>query len=608
MIKVPSEIRRSASPEVKIDRFGGEDKSTTPTQIATNRAEQMVNMMLDTQGMLQQVPGFRNAISGTVSAGTTPVRMVTKNATSDKLIKSHGGKIYSFTPGGEETEIHSPITDAKMFDFIMGSHQYFGNGTDFIRWAGTGSFETVETVAYIPTTVIGRLPTGGGTVFEAVNLLQPKRKNSFVGDGTTKIFQLDTIGLDATLLTATVSGLAMVETTHFTVNRTTGAVTFITAPANGAGVDNTIIEFAKTVTGYANRIKNCQFFTIFGVGNNLRVFMSGNPNFKNWDWYSAMQDPTYWPDLNYTKIGSEGVAIKGYALQQGVMHILKEDSTYDPTIWTRTADTATDNTLYFPVRQNNSQIGLLATDTVKVVNDVPMILTKKGAYRITSTYVADERGLEHFSQMEDSLLLKESNLKNAIAFDFDGRYGIAINGTIYVFDYNNGFESYRWVGYPVSCFYEYDGNLYFGDSASGSVYVMNKIDDNDNTNMLGDLPIESYWYSKMLSMDRANYYKMIDTIAITLIPASSRSNVDIYYRTNKKTEKFIKKISVLKFDLNDLDLDNFGLIISDLPQTVNREINISDIIYFQVILKNSEPGMGMAISNITIPYSMAGEI
>ena len=758
MIKVPSGIRRGGSPEIKIDRFGGEDSSTVPTQIAINRAEEMVNMMLDTQGMLQQFPGFRKAISGTVSAGTTPVRMVTRNATADKLIKAHGGKLFVFTPGGAETEIYSGLTDAKTKDFVMGDNQYFQNGTDFIRWNGArltfgtntitttgadfvgfavgdsvvvagcsitannktatitgvsekvltfgaGTFtagveaegvtitenstltftattitttgadfdfvvgetiyvsgctvapannksavitvktakvltfastfvvgvettgvtisgasksyiqakynttvETVESVAYVPTTVIGRLPTGGGTAFEAVNLLQPKRKNSFIGDGATKIFQLDTVGLDATLMTAIVAGVYQVETTHFTVNRVTGVVTFITAPANGAGVDNTIITFAKTVTGYANRIKNCQFFAIFGVGNNLRVFMSGNPNFKNQDWYSAMQDPTYWPDLNYTKIGSEGVAIKGYALQQGVMHILKEDSNYDPTIWTRTAETYTDNTLYFPVRQNNSQIGLLATETVKGVDDVSVMLSKKGVYRITATYVAEERGLEHISPRMDARILREANLKDAIAFDFEGRYGIAINDMVYVLDYNNNYETYRWKGIPASCFYEYDSNLYFGDKNSGNVYVMNRLGDGANTDMLGDLPIESYWMSQMMSMDRANFLKMIDTISVTLVPVSARSNVDIYYRTNKRNEKFVKRISLSKFEIDSIDLENFSLLTSNLPQTVNREINVSDIIYFQLILKNSVPGSGLAIPNITIPYSFAGQI
>lgn len=603
MITIPSGIRRNESPEIKIDRFRGEDLSTVATQIADNRASLMENCMLDQQGMLQQIPGYRKVITGTVSAGTTPVRMLTRNDTVGKFVKSHAGKLYTFTADGAEAELYSPVTDAKMKDFVMGAYQYFINGAEFLRWDGSGAVELVEASAFIPTTVIGRPPTGGGTVFEAVNLLQPKRKNSFIGNGTATVFQLDTIGLDAALVTAVVAGVSMTEGSGFTVNRTTGQVTFTTAPASGSGIDNVIITFAKTVSGYADRIKKCTFFAIYGVGNNLRVFLSGNPDYKNQDWYSAMQDPTYFPDLNYTKIGSEGVAIKGYSIIQGAMHILKDASTYDPTIWTRTVETYTDNTIYFPVRPNNSSVGMIATDSVKSINDICYMLTKQGVYKITSTYVSDERGLDHISGWFDQKLLAEADLQNAVAFDFNGRYGIALNENIYVVDYNNGEECYRWVGIQASCFCEYDRKLYFGDTKSGNVFVEEK-----NMNMLDDRAIESRWYSAMFAMNRENYYKMIDNIAVTLVPINTRSNVDIYIRTNRKNEKFIKSITMTRFDINDVDLNDFSLLVSELPQTKNREINLSDVIYFQIILKNSSPGNGFAISNITIPYSYAGQI
>lgn len=538
----------------------------------------------------------------------TPVRMLTWNRTLGKFLKSYGGKIYSFLDGTPETEVYSPVSDRPMRDFFMGSHQYFLNGAEYIRFDGASTFATVESAAFIPTTVIGRLPSGGGTAFEAVNLLQPKRKNSFIGNGTATIFQLDTIGLDATLVTATVAGVAKAETTDFTVNRTTGVVTFTSAPADGAGVDNVIITFAKTVSGYADRVKKCNFFAIYGVGNNLRVFLSGNPDYKNQDWYSAMQDPTYFPDLNYTKIGSEGVAIKGYALQQGAMHILKEDSNYDPTIWTRRTEYDSNGMLYFPVRPNNASIGLLATNTVRVVNDVPFMLTKKGVFRITSTYVEDERGLDHLSANIDSKLMAETDLSDAIAYDFEGKYGIALNDKIYIIDYNNGYECYRWNGIPAACFCEYEGNLYFGSNDSGDVYVMNKFSDSDNTNNFDGRAIESYWYSKMFSMDRSNFHKMIDSISVTLAPVTAMSSVDIYYSTNKKTEKFVKRLSIRTSNFQGVDFSDFSFSVSNLPQSVNREVNIDDIIYFQIILKNSELSVGMAISNITVPYFFAGEI
>lgn len=603
MITTPN-YRRGGNPEIRISKFGGVDYSTVATEIADNKASDMENMMLDTQGMLQQVPGYRRLYEA-YSSGTTPVRMLTRAITGDRFLKAHGGAIYTVT-NGVETSAYSPVTDNPMKDFIMGSHQYFINGAEFIRWDGT-TFQVVTDQAFIPTTVIGRLPAGGGTVLEAVNLLQPKRKNSFRGDGTATVYQLDTTNLDAMTVTAVVAGVSMTEGSGFTVNRTTGQVTFTTAPADGLGVDNVVITFAKTVPGYADRIKKCRFFAIFGVGNNLRVFLSGNPDYPNQDWYSAMQDPTYFPDLNYTKIGSEGVEIKGYALLQGAMHVLKESSTYDPTIWTRTIATNTDGTIYFPVRPNNSSIGLLATESVKSINDICYMLTKQGIYRITSTYVSDERGLDHISGPIDAKLLKEENLENAIAFDHEGKYGLAVNGKVYVIDYNNNGEAYIWNGYDASCFLQYGMDLYFGSSNSGKILRFNRFDDAEISHDFDGVAISSYWYSKVFYMDRANYFKMIDEVSVTLVPFTALASVDIYYSTERRVEKFIKRISARTMDFRGIDFDNFNFEISNLPQSINRTLNIEDVVYFQIILKNSEQGVGMAVSSITIPYYYAGK-
>ena len=57
---------------------------------------------------------------------------------------------------------------------------------------------SVSGTAYVPTTTISAAPTGGGTSYEAVNLLTPKRINTFIGDGTATQFKVDATDLDAT--------------------------------------------------------------------------------------------------------------------------------------------------------------------------------------------------------------------------------------------------------------------------------------------------------------------------------------------------------------------------------------------------------------------------
>ena len=82
-------------------------------------------------------------------------------------------------------------------------------------------------------------------------------QNIGTGDGTTHVFQLKklyqfssyaylrniTKPVVGTLTGMTVGGVAKTETTHFTVNYTTGKITFITAPAAAAAIVLAYVEF-----------------------------------------------------------------------------------------------------------------------------------------------------------------------------------------------------------------------------------------------------------------------------------------------------------------------------------------------------------------------------
>jgi hypothetical protein len=100
------------------------------------------------------------------------------------------------------------------------------------------------------------------------SLLKPNIKqkyvNGFSGNGTTTTFNLSAPNLDATAVTAKVDGVDKVETTDFTVNRTTGSITFITAPATGT--QNIVVTFYKTDQPYYITSKMSTFVnTLFGT-------------------------------------------------------------------------------------------------------------------------------------------------------------------------------------------------------------------------------------------------------------------------------------------------------------------------------------------------------
>ena len=75
------------------------------------------------------------------------------------------------------------------------------------------------------------------------------------------------------------------------------------------GYDNVEITAAKTRKGYAEKINKCKIISLFGVNGAMdRMFLSGNPDFPNRDWYCKMADGFFWGDLWYSTLGQDGSA------------------------------------------------------------------------------------------------------------------------------------------------------------------------------------------------------------------------------------------------------------------------------------------------------------
>ena len=67
--------------------------------------------------------------------------------------------------------------------------------------SGSGyEVKPVTQVAYVPTISIGRAPSGGGTPYEPINLLQNKWTETFLGTETDKEYQLSFKDLDLSLI------------------------------------------------------------------------------------------------------------------------------------------------------------------------------------------------------------------------------------------------------------------------------------------------------------------------------------------------------------------------------------------------------------------------
>ena len=81
------------------------------------------------------------------------------------------------------------------------------------------------------------------------------------------------------------------------------------------------------------KICKCTVVGKYGYGNDNRVFLSGNPDYPGWEWYSGLSDPSYWPELNYSVVGMDNNPIKTYIKFAGELIAVKADNHAETAIW-----------------------------------------------------------------------------------------------------------------------------------------------------------------------------------------------------------------------------------------------------------------------------------
>lgn len=278
-------------------KFRGVDFSTDPTLVNDSRSPLCQNLISDLAGFPEKRLGWRTLF--TVEAPINGLFYAVFESGAEKYIVHGGTKLYTFTDAGF-VQVYDGMNNARSAAFSHGGKLYILDGASYLVANETGDTIGVTSVsehAFIPTTVIGAPATGGGTPFEPVNMLTGKRINSMIGDGTSTVFKLDSENIDS-VESVKIDGVLKAETTDYTVNLSDGTVTFTQAPAEsaaGGGVDNVVIAFTKNVPGYISRIEKCTIAASYGYNNDNRFFLSGNPEYQNWDWQSGLDDPTIFP-------------------------------------------------------------------------------------------------------------------------------------------------------------------------------------------------------------------------------------------------------------------------------------------------------------------------
>lgn len=398
---------------------------------------------------------------------------------NNTMLVHSGENLYTVSSGGKKTIIYSDLNETVSDSFIYNNVWYFKDGKHYLQYDGT---TIKEVVGYVPTTSIARKPSGGGTIYEDVNYLTGMRKNSFLADGESKEFILDAQNIDTDF-----SPLVKVngEVANANIDFAAGKVIFETAPPAPLtdGQDNVLVQFKKTVSGYADRIKKCTLLQVF----DNRVFFSGNKDYPNMIFHCSLDDPSYCSDLDYYNEGLDNAAVKGLVAGNNALWVFREPSQSNTTVFYHTPTIDSDYGKIYPSTHSNISTGCIG----KAINfnDDIVFFSDRGMEGISGD-VTTEQVLGHRSSMVDSKMTNEESYKDMVLAEWEGYLIAFIGDKAYLADSramfaNNGEMEYDWfywdMGVKVNCTRVDKGVLYLG--TDDGVYTLT-----DNT-----ADVESYW-------------------------------------------------------------------------------------------------------------------
>ena len=579
-LEMPSEPKVYTS---VYSNFKGVDFTSDSTKVFKRRSPDALNMIPDDGGVPYKRTGWR--VEYTPPKGQ-------EGKVRDMWSFDYGGQshvLYAKGAGiynglGDNTEALITLNDSTsdvvgfFFNAISGGAFYILADNVLRQYTykvvdDEKQFYFAEVNPYVPTTLIGRTASGGGTVYEDVNLLTRKRKEMFLGDATSKEFYTSTPIVSGTEIVKVknTSGdyEVLVKGTGYTVDYTTGKIAFTTAkPPIVTGEDNIIIEYTATGTSpAAEQLRQCTVASVY----NGRVFMSGAAGtYKSYVWYSSYEDASYFPDLGYFVVGDDFTSVMGLIDLGEYLGIVKESNPESSTIFLAYPLTFDENSTY-AVRQSITGIGAISKKSFNSINGEQIFLSEDGLYGI-SAVMSSESGnytatatVQNRSYYLNKKLLAEANLGSSVSVVWDRFYILCVNDHCYIMDStqlnswetqrsNLQYECYYWENVPATAFCVHDENLWFG-TADGRLCRFKTISEfgaeafSDDGN-----PIDCRWATIMDNDGMTHYFKNMQKkgclVTVQSVDRSlANTSAEVYIRADENKPVYIGALAGEDIDL-----------------------------------------------------------
>ena len=521
-----------------------------------------------------------------------------------------GTSLYKWN--SEFTQIFSGLQDSAGTFVEFGDKMYYMDGAQIWYIDDTYAVSAIE--PYEPVVMINCLPDlSERTDNESYNLIGAGFCVHYHADGSTTTYKLPLDGLDADSVKCVADAVDLTENTDFTVNRTTGVVTFASAPA--AGTNNVWITAYKD-EGKKTKITNCTIALPFGgessgVDGGSRVFVMGNPDYPLNYWRSDLginqsYGMTYFPDTSEELLDQNGEAITAAAKMGGELIIFKTDSIFAIGYSFDGVD------VYYPVRECHTSIGCDMPGSLQLVdNRLVFCNSKEGVYMLISSSNTLENTVKPLSANINPMLLEEAGLTDACSADYERYYWLNAGSRVYLWDYEQtpytnyaDYEKaqrrlawYVFDGIDANDFCYCDGLCY---ASSSGIVKFTK-----NKNDFGRA-YDAYYYSKAFDLGAPNKKKTF----MELYPSfRGEGNVKatVSVGSEKNDNYFSREVDIRSFGWDNFSWSVFTWNVIKFAKTFIMKIRMKMVSYIQVKIVGGELNRSFGLTGLRITYYLNGK-
>lgn len=518
-----------AKNSVILNNFVGADFTNDPSSVSQYQVTECENMIRDVPGKMRKCMGYHSVgkYNGRINGF--------HKFTASKGVLHAGTCLY-----WNNDIIYFNMADEKSRSWKCGDNLIIADGSELLSFDGTDAVPVSE-IAYIPTVTISKNPSGGGTSYEDLNLLQPGFTELFLGTADDTEYRLTFGNLDKKEpLVYVMDQYGSWEEKEcdvdYTVDYEYGLIEFTSPPGVSpiSGEDNVKITAYRTVDGYADRINKCNIGAQYGVnGAKDRLFLSGNPEYLNYDWFCHQNNPTYWPDLNYSVIGSHRSKIMGYSILNNYLATHKDEAEEDQTIVLRAGELSNDRVIFKIVNSLQAE-SAIAVDSFAYLKTEPVFLTRQGIHAVT-TPDSGEKYSQNRSFFLDGKLLDEQNMEDAVCVVHNDMYWLCLNGVAYILDGlqqlrtdpSEPYSTRQYAGFyrtnlPARTIWTDNNSIYFG-TENGDVCAFYTDKDRGDSYYDNGVPIKAWFITPNFSGNAFYKNKTFRYLAIRLKCAISTS-------------------------------------------------------------------------------------